>query len=88
MALACQHAATGVPLSHWTGPELPAEITGPGLARPLSASSVLRILAEHPVKPWQYQSWIYPRDLDFAARATVVLDLYQGFYRGKRLAAR
>jgi hypothetical protein len=46
---------------------------------------VLRILAEHPVKPWQYQSWISPRDPDFAARASVILDLYQGFYRGKRL---
>ncbi len=34
----------------------------------LSASSVLRILAEHPIKPWQYQSWIYPRDPHFAAK--------------------
>ena len=86
VALACQlPAATGVPLSRWTGPELLAEIIKAGLARQLSASSVLRILAEHPVKPWQYQSWISPRDPDFAARASVILDLYQGFYRGKRL---
>ena len=48
-------------------------------------SSVLRILAEHPVKPWQYQSWISPRAPDFAARASVILDLYQGFHQGKRL---
>jgi hypothetical protein len=46
---------------------------------------VLRILAEHPVKPWQYQSWIYPRDPDFEARAKVTLDLYQGFYQGEPL---
>jgi transposase len=86
VALACQlPAATGVPLARWTGPELLAEITKAGLARQLSASSVLRILAEHPVKPWQYQSWISPRDPDFAARASVILDLYQGFYQGKRL---
>jgi transposase len=86
VALACQlPAATGVPLSRWTGPELLAEITKAGLARQLSASSVLRILAEHPVKPWQYQSWISPRDPDFAARASVILDLYQGFYQGRRL---
>ena len=86
VALACQlPAATGVPLSRWTGPELLAEITGPGQASSVSASSVLRILAEHPVKPWQYQSWISPRDPDFAAKATVILDLYQGFYQGKRL---
>src|SRR5580700_2108236 len=87
VALACQlPAATGVPLSRWTGPELLAEITRAGAAQEkLPASSVLRILAEHPVKPWQYQSWISVRDPDFAARASVILDLYQGFYRGKRL---
>ena len=86
VALACQlPAATGVPLSRWTGPELLAEIIKAGLACQLSPSSVLRILAEHPVKPWQYQSWIYPRDPDFAARAAVILDLYQGFYQGRRL---
>ena len=86
VALACQlPAATGVPLSRWTGPELLAEITKAGLGRQLSVSSVLRILAEHPVKPWQYQSWISPRAPDFAARASVILDLYQGFYQGRRL---
>jgi transposase len=86
VALACQlPAATGVPLSRWTGPELAAEIGKAGLASPISVSSILRILAEHPIKPWQYQSWIHPRDPDFAAKATVILDLYQGFYRGKRL---
>jgi transposase len=86
VALACQlPAATGVPLAHWTGPELAAEITKAGLASPISPSSVLRILAEHPIKPWQYQSWIYPRDPDFAAKATVILDLYQRYYQGKRL---
>jgi transposase len=86
VALACQlPAATGVPLSRWTGPELLAEVTKAGAEDELSASSVLRILAEHPVKPWQYRSWIYPRDPDFEAKATVILDLYQGFYQGKRL---
>jgi transposase len=86
VALACQlPAATGVPLSRWTGPELLAELTRAGTAEDLSVSSVLRILAEHPVKPWQYQSWISPRDPDFEARAAVILDLYQGFYQGTRL---
>ena len=86
VALACQlPAATGVPLSRWTGPELLAEITRAGLGCQLSVSSVLRILAEHPVKPWQCQSWISPRDPDFEAKAAVILDLYQGFYHGRRL---
>jgi transposase len=87
IALACQlPAATGVPLARWSGPELAAEITKAGLASQISPSSVLRILAEHPIKPWQYQSWICPRDPDFAAKATVILDLYQGSYQGKQLA--
>ncbi len=86
VALACQlPAVTGVPLAHWTGPELAAELAARGLASPMSASSVLRILAEHPVKPWQYQSWIYPRDPDFEARAKVIVDLYQGCYQGEPL---
>jgi hypothetical protein len=86
VALACQlPAATGVPLSRWTGPELAAELAAQGLAGLISATSILRILAEHPVKPWQYQSWIYPRDPHFEAKATVILDLYRGFYQGKPL---
>jgi len=87
VALACQlPAATGVPLSRWTGPELAAELLAQGLVSgPVSVSSLLRILAENPVKPWQYQSWIFPRDPDFEAKARVILDLYQGFYQGEPL---
>ncbi|MGH7732128.1 MAG: IS630 family transposase [Gemmatimonadales bacterium] len=87
VALACQLPAdTGVPLSRWTGPELAAELAAQGLVSgPVSASSVLRILAENPVRPWRYQSWIFPRDPDFEAKAAVVLDLYQGFCQGEPL---
>jgi transposase-like protein len=88
VALACQlPAATGVPLGRRAGPGLAAELAGRGLASPMSASSVLRILAEHPVRPWQYQSWIYPRDPDSGARAKVIVDLYQGCYQGEPLGA-
>jgi transposase len=86
VALACQlPASTGVPLARWTGPELLAELTGDPDVQQIPASSLLRILAEHPVKPWRYQSWISPRDPHFAARAAVILDLYQGYYQGKPL---
>jgi transposase len=86
VALACQlPAATGVPLSRWSAPELAADLAAQGLVNSISPSSVLRILAEHPIKPWQYQSWIFPRDPDFAAKATVILDLYQGSYQGQPL---
>ena len=87
VALACQlPAATGVPLSRWTGPELKRELEARALvSAPVSVTSLLRFLAENPVKPWQYRSWIFPRDPDFAAKAGVILDLYQGFYHGEPL---
>src|SRR3984885_9932893 len=85
-ALGCQlPAPTGVPLPRWSAPELAAELAAQGLAAAISPLSVVRILAEHPIKPWQYQSRVFPRDPDFAARATVILNLYQGYYQGKRL---
>jgi hypothetical protein len=88
VALACQlPAATGVPLARWSGPELAAEITKAGLARPISPSSILQILAGHPIKPRQYQSWICPRGPGFAAKATVILDLYPGVLPGQTATA-
>ena len=87
VALACQlPGETGVPLSRWTGPELRREVEERGLvSTAVSESSLLRILAENPVKPWRYQSWITPRDPAFEAKASVILDLYQGFYQGEPL---
>jgi hypothetical protein len=87
---ACQlPAATGVPLSRWTGPELLAEVTRAGTDCELSASSVRRILAEHPVKPWQYQSWIAPRDppagpLSYPAAKIAAVAVLRGAYRGRQ----
>ena len=47
-----------------------------GIAPAMSASTVRRILAADAIKPWQYRSWLFIRDSDFAAKATRVLDLY------------
>jgi transposase len=86
-SLACQlPAATGVPLSRWTGPDLAAELASRGLSR--AGLGVLRSCGSWPStpsSPGEYQSWIYPRDPDFAAKAKVIVDLYQGYYQGKRL---
>jgi hypothetical protein len=87
VALACQlPAESHVPLARWSGPELLRELEDRRLlSRPVSAASVLRILSEHPVKPWRHQTWIYPRDPRFAEKAQVILDLYQGYYQGEPL---
>jgi hypothetical protein len=75
--LACQlPAETEVPLSRWSCPDLATEAVTRGLVPTIFASTIRRILATDLIKPWQYQSWIFIRDPDFAAKATQVLDLY------------
>jgi transposase len=88
-ALACQlPAATGVPLSLWSAPELAHEAVTRGVTpEGISASTVRRWLATDAIKPWQQRSWLFPRDPDFAAKAGRVLDLYAGVWEGKPLGA-
>jgi transposase len=85
-ALACQlPAETGVPLSRWNCPELAAEVIRRGIAPAMSAATVRRILAADALKPWQYRSWLFVRDPDFAAKAGRVLELYARRWEGAAL---
>jgi transposase len=82
-AMACEPPqARAVPLSRWSSAELASQAVAEGLAVTVSASTVRRWLAEDAIKPWQYRSWIFPRDPDFAAKAARVLDLYEGIWDG------
>jgi transposase len=86
-AMACEPpAAREVPLSRWSSAELASQAAAEGLVESVSASTVRRWLAEDAIKPWQYRSWIFPRDPDFAARAGRVLDLYERAWEGRELA--
>jgi len=85
-AMACETpAARQVPLSRWSSSELAAQAVSEGLVSSVSASTVRRWLAEDAIKPWQYESWIFPRDPDFAAKAARVLDLYARMWNGRKL---
>jgi transposase len=85
-AIACELPATrGVPLGRWSLAELRTEVLATGLVDDVSTTTLWRWLAEDPIKPWQHRSWIFPRDPDFAAKAAVVLDLYQRVFAGKAL---
>ena len=88
-ALACQlPARAGVALSRWSCPELAREVVGQGIAEAISAATVWRWLAREAIKPWQYRSWLFPRDPDFAEKAGRVLDLYERRWEGTRLGPR
>jgi transposase len=85
-ALACAlPAETGLPLSRWSSAELAAEVLNRGLLESVSASTVRRWLHGDAIKPWQYRSWIYPRDPDFAGKAARLLDLYARQWNGQPL---
>jgi hypothetical protein len=55
------------------------------LGKPISRSTVWRILDGDAIKPWRYKYWIFPRDRRFAEKAGVILDLYAGRWQGRLL---
>jgi hypothetical protein len=55
------------------------------LGKPISRSTVWRILDGDAIKPWRYKYWIFPRDSRFAEKAGRVLDLYAGSWEGRPL---
>ncbi len=85
-AVACTPPADcRVPLSRWSCPELARHAAATGICEAIAASTVRRWLSQDALKPWQYQSWIFIRDPDFAAKAGRVLDLYARTWDGQPL---
>jgi transposase len=88
-ALACQlPAAAGAPLARWSCPELAREVVDQGIAETISPATVRRWLARDAIKPWQFRSWLFPRDPDFEVKAERVLDLYERRWQGRTLGPR
>lgn len=87
-AIACELPATrGVPLSRWSVGEVRAELLASGITPDVSVATVGRWLAADAIRPWRYRSWIFPRDPEFAAKAAVVLGLYERVLDGEPLGA-
>jgi DDE superfamily endonuclease len=85
VALACEQVAqTKTPLSRQSLADLAQRARGE-LGKPISRSTVQRILDADAIKPWQYEHWIFPRAPDFFPKAARVLDLYAGYWEGERL---
>lgn len=84
--LACTlPAETGIALSRWSNSDLATEAVRRGIATTISTSTISRWLHRDAIKPWQHQSWIFPRDPDFAVKAGRVLDLYNRHWQGQPL---
>jgi hypothetical protein len=88
-ALACQLPKDlGLPLSHLTYEEIAEIAVQRGITATISGATVWRWLTADAIKPWQYRSWIWPRDPLFAEKAGRVLDLYHGVWEGRPLGRR
>jgi hypothetical protein len=85
IAMACEAVAeTELPISRQSLADLTSRAQK-ALGKRISRSTVWRILHEDAIKPWQHEHWIFPRDPMFAERAGRLLDLYAGYWEGKRL---
>jgi hypothetical protein len=74
-----------VPLARWSSRELARETIARGICEQISGVAVWRWLSEDAIKPWQYRSWIFPRDPEFTEKAGRILDLYAGRWEGELL---
>jgi len=87
-ALACTPPQdNGLPLSRWSCPDLAQQAIADGICDTISPTTLRRWLSEDALKPWQYQSWIFITDPDFAVKAQRVLDLYDRTWNGKPLGS-
>ncbi len=83
--MACEVIAeTKLPLSRQSVADLVARAQTT-LGKRISRSTVWRMLHEAAIKPWQHESWLFPRDPRFAEKAGPILDLYGGVWEGKPL---
>ena len=88
-ALACElPASLGIPLSRMSISDVAAEARRAGLVAKISDSTVWRWLSEDAIRPWQHRCWIFPRDPDFAVKASRILDLYERVFEGQRLKSK
>jgi hypothetical protein len=83
-AVACEPASEGAPLSRRSTADVHRLVVERGICD-ASQSTIVRWLREDAIRPWQYRSWIFPSDRDFAAKAGRILDLYEGRWEGKLL---
>ena len=85
-ALPCQLPfERNLPLSRISQADIAREVVENGIVASISGATVWRWLNADAIKPWQYRSWIFPRDPKFCEKASQILDLYQGIWNGKIL---
>ena len=87
-ALACELPhRLGLPLSRFSISEIRREVLAQGIVADVSGATLWRWLSADALRPWRHRSWIFPRDPQFAERATPILDLYERVWDRRKLEA-
>jgi hypothetical protein len=85
-AIACElPSRLGLPLSRLHVPDIRELAIEQGIVAEVSDTTIWRWLSTDAIRPWAHRSWIFPRDPEFAAKASRVLDLYARRWQGKPL---
>jgi hypothetical protein len=85
-ALACElPSESDLPFSRFSCADIARQAVQRGILASVSGATVWRWLETDAIKPWNYRSWIFPRDPQFAQKAGRVLDLYQGIWQDQPL---
>ena len=86
-AAACETVReTKLPLSKQATVDLACRLPE-RIGKSISRSTVFRILDSAATKPWQHRSWIFLRTADFAEKAAMIFELYQGMWDGEPLGS-
>jgi hypothetical protein len=75
-------------LSQWDCHELARQLVTEGIVQEISAATVRRMLAAHPLKPWRHHLWLHPkhlRDAAFSATVAELIDLYTRHLRADEM---
>ena len=85
-ALACElPKELGLPFSRFSCADIAGQAVQRGIVASISGATVWRWLTADAIRPWSHRTWIFPRDVQFRAKAERVLDLYHGLWAGLAL---
>lgn len=74
-----------LPLSRFSISEVRRVVLEKGIVESISSTTLWEWLHEDGIRPWNHHSWIFPRDPQFLAKGSRVLDLYGRTWEGKPL---
>lgn len=85
-AVACEGPALREePLSRYSLHDIALILQREKIVSRIHPSTLCRWFQKDALRPWRYHSWLFRRDPDFLAKATVVLDLYHRLWQEQAL---